>query len=252
MNTFYGELGLSQPPAKQTPTSQTMQLWQRATPIQKARTKFGPQELAEKHAKTANVTLLGEMARHGSTLSGDKLAGIDVLVKSLEAAQPAFGKKWDTIHALNDFFIGEFQSGSLRCFAFEAPRSFHSVPVEITPELWTAFPDWDKGEFKANGLHLIELRVLPSEGAPVVTYNHEQKLFGRPSIEEPVTGAFHALHALGKINTNFSMKSHYPLVRKWIEFNYLKEVIDANTISNEGIRGHFSPLFKALKTTNKQ
>jgi len=38
-----------------------------------------------------------------------------------------------------------------------------SIPVELRPEHWTAYPNWQTGEFKANGLHLIELRVLKAE-----------------------------------------------------------------------------------------
>lgn len=180
------------------------------------------------------------------------MSGIEAIVKSMGAALPAYKEKWDTIHALNKYFMDEFRSGNLRCFAFEAPRTLASVSVEILPGFWKAPPDWDKGEYKVDSLHFIEIRVLQRSSAEQLVYELELAVKGRPTISHYVEAAFNDLQTNGRIETKSSARSHFPMVRAWIANNFKHASIDAGKLSDEGIRRHFSPLFKELKKTTKQ
>lgn len=246
------ETQLDQTSAKRASSSEAMRLWQSAIPIQKAQLKFAPKDLAKRYAETADVTLIGEMSKHVSSLAGKPMSGMEALITTMESAQPAYKEKWATVHALNDFFMDEFRSGRLRCFAFEKPRSISALPVEMAPEHWTALPNWETGEFKANGLHLVELRVFQTTATQPTIYKAEQLVPGRPSISKHVTSAFNFLRAEGEIDLKRSAKSHYPMVRTWIAANASGANVEAKELSDEGIRRHFSPLFKALKENSKQ
>lgn len=153
---------------------------------------------------------------------------------------------------MNAYFIGQFRSGALRCFAFESPRTFHSDPVEILPGHWTIYPDWKKGEFKANGLHLIELRVMRRKAPSNRITAPKPASPGRPSVQADVKAAFQGLKELGRIDPDCSAKHHYPMVRQWIGENIQNPVVAADKLSDEGIRAHFSHLFNELqKTVNR-
>ncbi|MCK4713209.1 MAG: hypothetical protein KAT26_10050, partial [Marinosulfonomonas sp.] len=75
---------------------------------------------------------------------------------------------------------------------------------------------------------------------------------GRPSLHPYVVAAFEGLSQAGLINTEQSAKSHFAAVRNWIAANSPNCHLEPEDIGDEGIRGHFSPLFNALKKNSKQ
>ena len=146
------------------------------------------------------------------------MSGIEAIARALEAAAPVHGKKWETIHELNRYFLEKLRSGEFRCFAFEHPRSIHSAPVELKPEHWTAAPDWERGEFKANGLHLVELRFLPASQQVPLQQAAEVKKTGRPGFYEDIIAAYLALKESGEFIEK-PLTASVPLINAWIKHN---------------------------------
>lgn len=194
-------------------TSIEMQLWQTAMPIQTARENLAPAELAHSFKATSKVSRLEEFLKAGVQNQHKEISGIEFITESMKASAPKIDEKWSNFHAMNDYFMEQFRRGSLRCFAFEFPRKIDSQPIEMRPEHWTDFPSWETGEFKANGFHLIELRVLKADEVSEKIETPQQVKLGRPTIKNHVEAAFEALLAEGHINTKISAKSHFPLIR---------------------------------------
>jgi len=231
--------------------SEAMLLWQSATPIQIARTKYASPELLQSLELLPKVSIMDELQKVGvANLNNGSL--IQAMNEATQTAVAATDKHNDIQKQIDQDFFNALVTGQFRSFAFELPRSLTSIPVELRPEHWTAYPNWQTGEFKANGLHLIELRVLKAEKVADVIGSAETTKVGRPSIEPHVTAAFAELNRLGKIDVSKSAVSHFPLIREWINRHDPKQELNALHLGKEGIRAHFSPLFKALKKTRKQ
>ena len=231
--------------------SEAMLLWQSATPIQIARLRFAPPELVQKLHAFGKVSLVDSLQKAAIDNKNFHML-IEAMNSATQLAVAADTKRREIQSEIDQLFADAILAGELRCFAFEPPRTLSSNPVEMQIEHWTAYPNWETGEFKANGLHLIELRVLKAEKVADVIGSAETTKVGRPSIEPHVTAAFAELNLLGKIDVSKSAISHFQLIREWINRHDPKQELNALHLGNEGIRAHFSPLFKALKKTRKQ
>lgn len=233
-------------------TSREMQLWQKAVPINKARTDLAPRELIEDLEGLSEITMASEinaMLKVSRPQTTDFMRAANVAVQT---AAKASTERQEIERKISQHFLSLIRGGKLRCFAFEPPRKMTSEPIEMQVEHWTAFPLWKTGEFKANGLHLIELRVIETEAALERAETPVQVKKGRPTIKNHVMAAFDALLADGRINTDISAKSHFPMVKDWIAQHDTKQKLTVSNMSDEGIRAHFSPLFNALKENRKQ
>lgn len=229
-----------------------MQLWQDATPIQKARFDLAPKKLVEQFKELSKTSLNTEWNSQLEKSEAKNRKVLETLSIALNSASRASAEKQSIETEINQNFADMIIERKLRCFAFEPPRKLNSQPIEMQAEHWTAYPIWETGEFKANGLHLIELRVMRAEEMPERIEAPQQVKLGRPTIKNHVAATFEALLAEGRINIEISAKSHFPLIRNWIAENDSSGNLNAPHIGDEGIRGHFSPLFKELKKNRKQ
>ena len=100
----------------------------------------------------------------------------------------------------------------------------------------------------------VRIRMAPESADMEVKkqFHAEPKRTGLPTIKNDVEATFHALNALGEINVNLSAKAHYELVRQHLRSVHPKTYSEDGKPGDEGIRAHFSPLFKALKENSKQ
>ncbi|MCR9146730.1 MAG: hypothetical protein NXH74_05965 [Rhodobacteraceae bacterium] len=159
------------------------------------------------------------------------------------------------------------RKGTVVAVAYESPRKLSDLPAVVPAEvICTARSlDWEAGMLKRAGLHLVELRFIPSQRADEIRAastsgvgQHSTKLsqpdpaetarpVGRPAIGPFIEEAFHALLEVGKIDLSASMASHYPLVRKWLEREHPETITQRGMPGNEAIRKTFAPLFKRAK-----
>lgn len=231
--------------------SHAMQLWQKGVRIKATRLELADPQLLGQLDELSKITIMSGMSSEAASKPVTNGEYLPLLADSIKAAADASTKCREINYQIDRNFMNIVRSGDLRCFAFESPRRMSSEPVEMQREHWTHFPNWETGEFKANGLHLIELRILQTQYTPEVEHSSETLASpGRPSIKRYVDDAFDDLHSKGKIELGASAKSHYPMIRQWISER--TSDFDAKPLSDEGIRGHFSPRFNELKKTNKQ
>lgn len=145
------------------------------------------------------------------------------------------------------------ETGVLFGYGFEPPRSLNSTPVEIPKSLWRGKCNWDASALEAQGLKFIEIRLTTSRIRNEIiaekprSFTSEAKPVGRPSIQADVQRAFAALLQSGRIEIDKSAKSHFPPIREWMRKTNPERYPPTEKLGDEGIRYHFSPLFKALK-----
>ena len=229
-----------------------MRFWRLATPIKKARLQLAEDHHIEDLKQLSEITFGSEFYRIAATGKTTNREILPLLTSAIGSSSDADTRRREINREIDQKFFTMINSAKLRCFAFEYPRQMSSEPVEMFPEHWTHYPLWDTGEFKANGLHLIELRVIESLSEVKPSNEVEQIAPGRPSIEKYVTSAFHLLRERGKIDTDSSAKSHYPMVRSLLASEFPDRRWSENEPTDEGIRRYFSPLFRKLKETSKQ
>lgn len=232
--------------------SATMQLWHSAIPIDIARFKFADPELEERVKELTKATFSSEYYKNIRDGAPSNFEFLGAMQETQKVWQAALDEKDTLTRQINQNFADMVLSSELRCFAFEFPRKVSSEPIEMQPKIWTVYPNWKTGEYKANGLHLIELRVLLQGDAESLITIPEPVAAGRPTIRDYVKAAFGALDQMGEIKVTSSATYHYPMIRQWIGENISDSKTIASELSNEGIRAHFSPLFKELKKNRKQ
>lgn len=221
-------------------------------PINKARFYFADPIMVRKYEELGKISPMGEWAKGMSGQPTTNLEYLQIMKSAVDVSSQASSERFQIEREINQNFADMILACELRCFAFESPRKIDSEPVEMHVQHWTAYPNWTEGTFRANGLELIELRVLRAEVIEDAVKPVSPKQPGRPSIRTLVEDAFGSLAADGHIDCNAPAVSHYPAIREWIGQNRTNAGIDARSLSNEGIRAHFSPLFKELRKTRKQ
>lgn len=232
--------------------SQNMRLWAEAVPINQARFDLAEPTQVARYKELGEVTLTGELSQRQVGRSPTNPEFLQIMHAAVATTTQANSERLQIERRINQNFTDMIRARELRCFAFEPPRKIDSEPIEMHVEHWTTSPDWTEGAFQANGLSLIELRVVKSHLNEGVTKSDLRRQPGRPSIRRLVEEAFAALSLKGQIDCHAPAVSHFPAIREWIEQSQNSSGIDARNLSNEGIRAHFAPLFRALKEGRKQ
>ncbi|MRU14962.1 hypothetical protein FDP25_05915 [Roseovarius sp. A21] len=242
-------------------------IWKQATPARQARymalSKDGRTELDRLLAQNAASAFMSDIerslskARSGVEAFQEAASELSIVV---EARQALYKQGEARI-------LAWLRKGTVVAVAYEAPRKLSDLPAEVPAEVICAAKslDWETGTLKVSGLHLVELRFLPSQYAEEIRAvvppatdvrasnqaetepSEPTRPVGRPAIGPFIEEAFRALLKAGEIDLSTSMTSHYPLVRKWLE-NVRPEVITQPGMpGDEAIRKTISPLFKDAK-----
>jgi hypothetical protein len=223
-------------------------LWVEAMPIKKARLHFAPTCLQYELASVPAVSLSDAIF----SISRTGMKDSEFMPKLLEAHKSniALNKRRHTVlDRIDSHFSDMVVSGKLRCFAFEFPRTFTAQPVEMLPSHWTAHPDWGKGEFRAAGLHLIELRVLSAESSPAPAVPSASPRLGRPPVTPQILAAFRSLQADGSLFTRMKQNRVIDLVRQRLADAFPDLQVTEKYPNHETIRVAIVGLWK---THNKQ
>ena len=158
---------------------------------------------------------------------------------------------------MRDFILHHLRNENLIGLGFEPPRRMESEPHWIPTSFWDGMVQWEKNRLTAQGIVFEEVRLITRMTYENLQTPSEQPQEppvapGRPSIKAYIEDAFHGLHADGQIDVSQPLKAHYPLVRHWLQAHRAEFEANDSNPPDEGIRKHFSPLFKALKQNSKQ
>lgn len=233
-------------------------LWNSAVPLSQAALRFAPAELRARWAELTKMSALSE-----GTKAMEKVAPrsslMDMLGACLTGMSSIMEPRGEVLRHAQGLLLEHLKKGRATGVGFEPPRRVRSVPIVIPERHWHQIVRWDSCEVLSGSLKFLDVRVLARpKPKPVILepIPETQKIgnvpsprIGRPSIQHHVRAAFEAMNVAGQIDPERSARSHYAFVKQWINQN---TSCAADDLSDEGIRAHFSPLFKALKTDRKQ
>lgn len=244
--------------------------WDRGSLLTNARLQFAPLELRREWQALQARSAITEAQEHLEQNQPSDKSWMNLLGTALQGAQEVVKARQDVLKRAEEHVTGRINSGDLVAVGFDAPRKSHSIPVEIERTHWLNSVNWDNSEIRSQGLHFVQVRLairvaeVPASDAKLTTKTTDfspsnkkvvhvrARKRGRPAIGPYVKTAFAELLNAGEIDTNASAKSHFEKVRAWVLKNKSADQIDGLTFGDEGIRTHFSPLFKELKRNRKQ
>jgi predicted metal-dependent hydrolase len=182
---------------------------------------------------------------------------LEKVSKAITEPSRIYGERAELEKRLKTNILIYIKSSQLHGFGFETPRKLASIPVPIPQGAWAGRLDWTTGTLHFRGLDFVNIRLATNRYREEISGLAElkappQKKSGRPTIKSLVNNAFADLQERGLIDVCASALSHYPLVRQWIQNQDHDRNFNAKNLSDEGIRAHFSPLFKELKESRKQ
>ncbi len=232
---------------------------------------FAPQNLRKKFEEADKISALEEGKKKVEELENSDADLPTAFVTFLSAVNEVIGPRDKLRAEMQTLVMGWLQRGDLVGFGYEKPRQMASRVHEIPAQLWHGNLNWIESSLSAQGLELVQIRVLHSTKKEQLTKefglrtdalvegNIDAKIpqveaaeTGRPTIRGFIEDSFEALLADGLIEVQKPAKAHYPLVRSWLMRNKPEANATETTPSNEGIRRHFSPLFNDLKKNHKQ
>lgn len=225
-----------------------LSIWKRATPLKEARLKFAPEALIIRLNEIPEVkfsdSIQAFFGRAGQT-HADRMAETQSAIKTMEEV----GKiKHEILREIDRNFFKLIDNREVRCFGFEHPRSITSEPIEMLPEYWDFHPNWEKGEYRQAGLHVIELRVIRADhaGQPVQPMIKPPTAApGRPNFEAAILEAFWALHSKNMIVIK-PLSTTINLIRAWIKENLPDTKAAKSQLSDDTIRNALKPVLKNL------
>lgn len=147
-------------------------------------------------------------------------------------------------------------SGQYRAFGFDRPRTLETQPVQLPREVWSNNPAFAHSKVMFQSLVFTDVRVrmVREDNDPLLTAGlaHSQSRPGRPTIKEDVEFVFATMENRGLIDVKRPANSHFDMVRRLLSEFYPDRYVDPNRPVNEGIRPHFTPLFRELRKNRKQ
>jgi hypothetical protein len=233
--------------------------WDAASPLWHAPLHYAPPDLRKAWDELKKRSAMEEAAQSLKQCTDKKQSWFDILGTMAAGANVVLAPRGAVLRDAQALLLADIKAGKMLAFGFEPPRRLQSIPVYIQAKHWNQSVNWDDSTVVSAGLKFVEVRIIPSQIVQTIidkNIDTQRKKIetlpatpGRPTIQHYVKSAFFALSELGQIDTDRSALSHYPHVNQWIKEN---TSYCADSLSDEGIRAHFSPLFKELKKNRKQ
>lgn len=211
-------------------------LWQEAMPLEKAARHYCPADLKARLSETppkGESELLMEFAQAFSLPINERLAEMKRHTDALSRANALMSEVYRA-------FWNLVQTGRLKCLAFEAPRRAADQPIHVPVALLQYYPDWKKGTYRHNGLHLIEMRVIEAEQTPVPETPDAPAPAGRPSFRADILEAFTALQAEGIFRAK-PLTHGIVQIRQWIKTNRPDSRAAQGLLGDDTIRNAIKP-----------
>lgn len=256
---------------RQKPEKSTLLLyWESAVSARIARLQAIPEPLKESEPDVFGSNKFSLLA----ALKDEVDAGVTSVTDMMNAVMPRMNKASQVEREANA--IGErlvldrLRNGQMHAFAFEKPRSIKDDPVELDWQMIAGceYFNWDNGALRKDSMNFVEVRFLSATEREWVHYINglsgdnqksvdastvqahdfaDSKPVGRPGVSKHINDALLALHERGEIDFQKSMKSHYPLIRRWLAQNHPDMHVTDNTPGVEVMRRVVSPFFKTHK-----
>lgn len=233
-------------------------LWRAGVPLQSAWEAYAaPDARARWEAIKGNSFLQAFVSGLEAISESDMGAG-EKFQASLAPVASMASEQNEVRGAMRDALSGYIREGHLFGFGFEPPRKLASVPVGVPQQIWQGRIEWDKSTVELGSLRFIEVRLITRQARNVIlerpspVARESVPTRGRPAVGPHIEAACKALIAEGRIDPSRSAKSHFDLIRERLDQVGQVLPVPAGAISDEAIRLHFAPHFKALKAAKKQ
>ncbi|MCC3305847.1 hypothetical protein [Sneathiella sp. HT1-7] len=224
--------------------------WKSAIPIEAAIITDVDETLREKYKTACQAEL--ERSRYDQAIGSDIWPILEEAAELLpeayiyEARELYYPKAPPEI--INDWeadFIKLLISGKIQTIGFRAPRQPESSPKLLPPDTWEDWVDWHEGTVSANGITFVGVRIAPPDMLP--SSQESEKSIGRPSRQNQINEAFHALYKEGLLDFSGPMKSNYPAIRQWVLANYPDNEIGERGLGDKTMANIVNPLIAKHK-----
>lgn len=235
-----------------------LKIWANSIPMSRAWFAYAHAELKAKWNEAQNKSAMTAFEKGVEEAKMKDRPLSEVFMSGLVGSREILTERDKIRESLRTNIINHIKFGRLLSYGFEPPRSLSSVPVAIPPDVWKGHLDWTASSLSGQSLRFIEVRLIsPQEQdrlveAALLSVEMDKRQAGRPSIRRDVQQAFAALEKLGRIDVQQSAKAHFPLVREHMRNANPDRYPENYKLGDEGIRNHFTPLFKELRKNSKQ
>ena len=223
------------------PELSLLSLWLKAIPIKEARFRYAPAPLMAQLAENPAQSTTEFVQTFAANFANPHNIPLEERMAPLKVLQARHAKHFEVMKGVHRNFWTLLTEGRLRCLAFEAPRMASAEPIEVSSALMEYYPDWEKGIYKHNGLHLIELRVIEAEQQNLAEAEEQPALAGRPSFKAEVLEAFTALQAEGRFKAK-PLTHGIAQIRAWIKANRPESRAAQGLLGDDTIRNAIKPL----------
>ena len=237
-------------------------LWRAGVPLSKAWLAYALPDLKAEwtalEGKSVLTALSASLAQAHLQDKSDPTPSIDAIQNLFQPAQDILQARLNVTKTLHGNILDYLRDGHAFAYGFEPPRHLASVPVALPKGIWKGAFDWNKSTITYAGLTFVQVRVTTRLVRKEILNLHEAAPIpsaasrGRPSVARSIKAAANALVQAGEIDVSRSARSHHPDIRNWLLENTDDLPVAPGDIHDETLRQHFSPIFNALKKTNKQ
>ncbi|MBO9403224.1 hypothetical protein [Shimia sp. R9_3] len=182
--------------------------------------------------------------------------GLELLASGLQEADELARPKRELLERATEEVRKRLRTGQYRAFGFDRPRTLDTQPVQLPTEVWTSNKSLDETKVRFQSMVFTDVRVrmVREDNDPLLAAGlaHSQSKPGRPTIKDDVEFVFTTMENRGLVDVKRPANSHYDIVRRLLSEFFPDQYVDPDKPTNEGIRPHFTPLFKELKKSRKQ
>ena len=219
-------------------------LWEKALPVSSGRVRLAPEEMRTRWEAAHRNPWLEDL--RSALPSGQPLA-----LGFSNAVAVTFEPRKEIDKVIDEWATRHLRSGAIIGLGFEPPRRMNSEPVIIPAACWRYGAQSGSHKLQIDGLTFTEIRILPRTAAERIKAGweietvppHPAPKRGPRGSATNIAEAFEALHAAGRIDLDASAKSHFPMIRDWLQYHHPKVGYSAAKPTDETIRKTFQPMF---------
>ncbi|MGX9353981.1 hypothetical protein ACS3SW_02110 [Roseobacteraceae bacterium S113] len=230
-----------------------MDLWKAARPLSQAWLTYASPDQRVEWKKAQSVSMIEAFTSSLQKADGEPS---QKLMAATERMAEIATQRNAISNALKNQTLEWIRGRKLYALGFDTDRTLETLPVELPNSVWDGVLEWEKSRVAFQGLTFREVGLITSKmRADILNVGNSlksEKTVGRPSIAQDVQDAFATLVSEGKVDLQKTIKWHCHLVRSKLHETDPARFPVGTLKSDEGIRKHLSPLFKALKEDKKQ
>lgn len=228
--------------------------WNAGIYLNTADFRFAPENLRKEWDEASQRSALGEAKEKMEELKNSDTDFLSAWNEIAATIGNANRPKEILKKRMRDLVVNWLLRGELVAFAFEKPRRMDSLPYQLPAQLWRGQIDWFNSSLSAQGLDLVEVRLLSKHMIETVAASNVQETppleaprqpaKGRPTIQPQIAAAYHQVAASEVLDEAMSLKTVSGHVRIQLAKNCPELNVTEDTPSYETIRRVISPLRK--------